>query len=306
MNNVAQMMTAPGPAPLTEKAMLALLSISCWGAKKKAKNVAQEAADKHGAKVDRLTAQKALVAKESLEKIKAIESEAREYHRTHTRPWLDEGSRILPAALFWEYQQEMARLRMCHESEVALFLANYPILVIEAVGDLGNLHDADDYPAPDKIAERFGFKTSVRPLPSGDDFRVQLGAEEEARIRAQINADLQEGVSVAMKDLWAQVHGAVSHMATKLRAYKPADKDSGTKAEGIFRDSMVDNLREIVGLLPAMNIAGDAQLEALRLELERSLVVHDAEQLRESDQLRETVATSAEDILARMAGYIGG
>ena len=305
MNNVAQMMTAQGPAPLTEKAMLALLSISCWGAKKKAKNVAQEAADKHGSKVDRVTAQKALVAKESLEKIKAIESEAREYHRTHTRPWLDEGSRILPAALFWEYSQKMTTLRQQYEREVSLFLIGYPVLIVEAEADLSGLYDPNDYTSPDKIATRFGFKTSVRPLPSGDDFRVQLGAEEEARIRAQINADLQEGVSVAMKDLWAQVHGAVSHMATKLRAYKPADKDSGTKAEGIFRDSMVDNLREIVGLLPAMNIAGDAQLEALRLELEASLVVHDADTLRESDQLRESVATKAEDILAQMAGYIG-
>ena len=292
-------------APLTEKAMLAGLTISSWSARKQVKQVAEEAGVKHGADATQLNATKSVIAKSAFEKIKKIEGEARTYHGKMTLPWLDKGRDILTVALFWEYSQEMTRLRQEHEAAVNDLVLNYPAYVVEAQTALGSLYDAGDYPAPDKIAGKFNFEVNISPLPTGDDFRVSLGTEEEERIRAQIDGRLQEGVKQAMADLWSKVHEAVTHMATKLRAYVPADKTSGVSAEGIFRDSLVENLREIVKLLPAMNLTGDARLAALTTRLEAELCDVDAEDLRVNDNVRESVANSADQILADMAGYIG-
>ena len=89
-------------APLTEKAMLAGLTISSWSARKQVKQVAEEAGVKHGADATQLNATKSVIAKSAFEKIKKIEGEARTYHGKMTLPWLDKGRDILTVALFWE------------------------------------------------------------------------------------------------------------------------------------------------------------------------------------------------------------
>ena len=296
---------------LTEKAMLAGLSISCWSARKNVKQVAQEAADAHRADVSQLQASKSVIASTALEAIKANHTAARDYHRSRTLPWLDDGARILTASLFWEYSKKMQEFRQTDEALVAEFLANYPTYCAATPALLGSLYDPADYPTPDRIAGKFGFRTNIGPLPSSADFRVGLGAAEEERIRAEIDGRLQSGVNEAMRDLWDQVHNTVAHMAQKLREFSQTEEvdaatgKTKTKTIGIFRDSLVENVRELAGLLRPMNLTGDSRLDAIAARLETELCDVDADDLRKNDALREKVAMSAEDVLAQMAGYLG-
>ena len=116
--------------------------------------------------------------------------------------------------------------------------------------------------------------------------------DEVARIRKDIEARSTAATETAMADLWTRLHDVVSKMAERL----------GTK-DAIFRDSLVDNVAELVDLLPRLNLTGDARLDAMRREVADKLLVYEPETLRKDGGARKETARAAEDILAAMSGY---
>jgi len=78
------------------------------------------------------------------------------------------------------------------------------------------------------------------------------------------------------------------------------------KSEGIvnpFRDSLVGNVRDLVDMLPGLNITGDAGIEALMADMREYLTVHDANTLRTDETVRSEVAARADRIVANLADY---
>ena len=51
--------------------------------------------------------------------------------------------------------------------------------------ELNGLFREEDYPSAEKLRAKFGVKLEVLPIPSGDDFRVTLSEEEQARSRVK-------------------------------------------------------------------------------------------------------------------------
>jgi hypothetical protein len=88
-------------------------------------------------------------------------------------------------------------------------------------------------------------------------------------------------------------------MAEKLRAYSPAGK--GTKATGVFRDSLVANVRETVADLVVHNVGSDTDVAALAAEMDAKLAAYEPETLRQDPTAREQTAKAAEDILSKMS-----
>ena len=75
--------------------------------------------------------------------------------------------------------------------------------------------------------------------------------------------------------------------------------------EGIFRDSLVTNIRDLCELIPRLNFTDDARLEELRTQAEKDLAAYDPEDLRKNQFARMETADAAADLLAKMAGYTG-
>jgi hypothetical protein len=90
-------------------------------------------------------------------------------------------------------------------------------------------------------------------------------------------------------------------MAEKLKAFKPAQ--GGDRAEGIFRDSLVENVRELVAVLPSLNITGDPTLAAVAARME-ALCRDDADELRDNAAARASVAAEADAILADVGQFL--
>ena len=98
----------------------------------------------------------------------------------------------------------------------------------------------------------------------------------------------------AMKDLFVRLNTVIEHFAEKL-----SDK------EAIFRDSLVENVIELVNLLPKLNVVGDADLESLRKETQKKLCAYEPDTLRKDAKVRDKAAGDAKAILDKMAGYVG-
>jgi hypothetical protein len=287
---------------LTDRAMLAGLTIAQWSARKHDKRVSDKVARDHDASADAGRYNKTLVAKEALKEIASIASEARGHHYTNTLPWADNGARILPAANYWDYTQEQRAFKERFHRAVTQFHESYPNYVAEAQNRLKTLFRADDYPSPAELAVKFHYEIAFTPLPSGEDFRVSLGEVEESRIRADIEQRLAGATQAAMRDLWERIHNAVLHIRERLDLYE-VHPVSG-KVQNPFRDTLVENLRDLAELLPKLNVTGDPALDAMRHRLAKSLCGHDAQELRDDDALRERTARTADNILADMAGYV--
>ena len=102
---------------LNEKAMLVKLKISQWTARKYDRKISDKVARDMGADPDAGRYTKVLIANEAIEKINKLANEIRnKYHYTNTLPWLDDGSRILPAKNFQEYSQKIREYKSQFEN----------------------------------------------------------------------------------------------------------------------------------------------------------------------------------------------
>lgn len=289
---------ASGTAMLGEKAVLARLAISQWTARRFDAKATAEVENNHGAgagKVGRFN--KILIQGETLAAIGRVATAARETHYAMTLPWSDDGSRILPTAVYLEYGQRMRHHRQEFEAAVSRFVIDYPNLVAAARINLNGLFREDDYPDAAMISRRFAYDYAILPVPSGRDFRVDVGDN----VREDVERRVRETMTAAMRDAAERVRDVVSRMAERLRAFKPAEGEN--RAEGIFRDSLVENVRDLARLLPAFNLTGDKAFAAIADRIERELVKHDATVLREDPKARRDVADAAESILQDVAGF---
>lgn len=287
---------------LQSKAMLASLSISAWSARKLDREVTDETNRAHNASADAGRYNKALLSRDALGEITAAVSEAGVIFRARTLPWADAGTRILSAAGHAEYSAEMRRVEGRFWSAVDRFCANYPAYVEQARQTLNGMFKAADYPDAADIRDRFKFKRRFYPIPDAADFRVNVTDAERDRIKAEIEADMADTLKDATRDVFARVADVVGTMATKLSAYQPATK-KGETSKGIFRDSLVENVRELARLLPTLNVTGDQRLDALKAQLD-ALAFHDAAELRDSDNTRAKVAAEAAAIKAAVTDFM--
>lgn len=296
-NPVIQMPTAP--VDLSARAMLVDLRISAWSARKFDKTATREVAQAHNAAADVGRYTKRLIGPGSvLDRISKAHSAARARHYELTLPWMDSGARILSAPAYFPYSAEMRRAQTDVEALVLDFAHEYPNLVQEARTRLNGLYRADDYPAD--IRDKFAFGFNVLPMPTAADFRADLGTLEVNRIKSQMESDFAARIENSMKDVWVRMFEVVTKMSQSLRAYSVTP--DGVQAP--FRDSLVSNIKDVLRIVPLLNITNDAAINAAAVKIETDLTALTADQLRCSKYDREQIAAKAEAIALQMSDFI--
>ncbi len=273
---------------LQDQAMLANLNIRSWGARKHDRAVSAEIDTTHNAR-DGGRYNKLLIDKAALDPLTKQAGRIRDYHYTMTLPWGDNGDRLLPAKQYMEYT---AAMRVYKDDMIRLtrnFISVYPTLVQDARTRLGSLYDAQDYPHVSDIQDRFGLNVSFLPVPDAKDFRVDVGNEARAEIQASINATVAERQAGAVKECWARLFDVVSKLETTMLKDKP-----------IFRDSLIDNIAELVSMLPRLNITNDQELNEICSQIQAALIVA-PDSLRHSASSRTAMAVKASNFLDRIA-----
>ena len=288
---------------LSERAMLAGLSIGSWTGRSIDRAVTEEVSDSH--KADKREAgrySKQLVATRFLHQVGSVASTASRIHRVMTSPWEDNGVRILSNLGYKNYSDQMRLIRIKYEEAADTFVQYLPDYITEAKSRLGTMFDNEDYPSAGDIRTKFYLDVEIKPVPDSGDFRVQMSDATVKAIVKDIERRNNERVEKAMNDAFTRVHDVVAKMAEGLKDYQP--KADGEKAKNTFRDSLVYNIHELSLLLPALNITGDKRLEELQTTLMEQLVEHSPEVLRVDAKLRATVASRADKILAKVGKYI--
>jgi hypothetical protein len=216
---------------------------------------------------------------------------------------MDDGARLLPSALFIDYANRIRDLKVEFHHAAEEFASEFPAYVEDSKVRLGRLFSVADYPDPGDIRSSFAFDSKILPCPDADDFRIDIAEEHAADIRADVETRLRQALDDAMRDSVTRVVETVGHMATRLRSYRPAEK-RGDRTEGMFRNSLVDNVRELAKLLPAFNLTGDPILATISDRINAELCTYDADDLRGDEAIRHLIASRAESILADVQAFM--
>lgn len=294
---------APKPKTLGERAMLASLTITGWAGRATDKAAAEFTAQHYQANADWTRFTKRLIRSEALKAIKAAEAAARATHKRLTLPWSEKDQRILPGPALQEYMADMGKHRDDRDAAVDTLIGEYEALKAEARRELGGLYNEDDYPSSADLQAKFTFDTELTALDTTGDFRVAMGDEERAKLQQQITERTEARLSLAMSDVYRRLHEVVAHMAERLHAYKPKTSDDD-RVENPFREATLMNVRDIVDLLPKLNITNDPALDKLAADVRARLLAVDAKELRTDEAKRAEVAAAADDIAAAMAGMM--
>ena len=121
-----------------------------------------------------------------------------------TLAWSDEGYRLLPAHFYFELTTQMREFERAFSQSVEEFLEVYRSYIEQVRPELNGLFREEDYPSTKKLRAKFGVKLEVLPIPSGDDFRVTLSEEEQARVAREIDASVRQSLNRGTKDLRAR------------------------------------------------------------------------------------------------------
>ena len=275
---------------ITERAMLAAIHISVWTAIKHDRKISREVAEQHGAYAGAGRYNKQLLREaERLESLRALSGQIRQYFYKITLPWSDEGYRLLPAHFYFELTTKMREFEQAFAQQVDEFLTVYPNYIEQVKPELNGLFREEDYPSTEKLRNKFGVKLEVLPIPSGNDFRVTLSEEEQARVAREIDESVRQSLQKGTEDLWTRLKGVVAHMVERLN-----------EPESRFHASLVTNICDLVELLPRLNVNQDEELNHFAEEIKNRLCGFTARDLKKNEILRAATVNDAAEILTQM------
>jgi len=304
MTNVYALNTQANVAPptppqisapsISSAAMLVELSISTWTGRKLDKRASKEVIQSNHADAGIATVNKKLLGDSAeLSAVQKFTANARNIHYAMTMPWSDTGLRLLPTAQFFKYQEQMTALQQEYERLVAEFLDSYDWSIAQVHTKLGGLFNPDEYPTRESLGDKFRFRMNYMPLPEAGDFRVDVGNDAAQQLTTHYATYYQDQLTNAMNDVWRRAHAALAKMSERLDYQSDENKK-------IFRDSLVENVLDIVELLAVCNVTHDTQMEAMRAKLEDTLRGVTPEALREDSYLRATTKRAVDEAIAAL------
>jgi hypothetical protein len=278
---------------IADNCMVVNLQIGAWTGQRLDKETTRRVTEEARADSDAVRVNKHLIDKDLLKPVLTAAGAVRAHFYARTLPWKDNGDRLLVRKLYREFIDEHERLVGGFNLEVTKFLdESYASALAKAEFRMGSLFSLDDYPAPITLRHKFYVGLDIDSVTEASDFRVRLETEERDRITARIESATGDRLKRAMLDVWGRLADTLGHFQAKMGS------------DGIFRDSTIRNVEEIVDLLPALNILDDPDLEQIRQTVKLLISGIDLKQVRTDKVQRSAAAGEAQRIIDEMAGFM--
>jgi len=275
--------------------MLVEFNASVWTARKLDKTTTNEVvASKNAGAKDAARVNKHLLAgRTELDIIQQAVGRARQFVYDNTAPWSDSGLRLLPTVNFMKFTERMNDFEEEMEALVKAFVVIYPTLITAQALALGDMFKRDDYPSANEMMTKFSFRVNYMPVPSSGDFRVDVGNQAQAELKARLESLTQERIDSAMADVRERLSTHLKRMSDRLTT----DYIGGEAKQRRFHDTLVDGALELCDLTKALNVTNDVTLETARSQLEQLLVGVTPTDLRKNEAIRQDVKRNVDAIL---------
>ena len=291
-STVSDTLTDNNVPSLASSAMLVDLQISKWTGRRLDKKASTEVTVSNNADKGVANVHKKLLGNcDELDAINKHVGETRNhYHYAMTMPWSNMGLRLVTTANYFNYHKVMTDRQTSFQSLVDVFLQSYEWKVSQVSASLGNLFNSSDYPTLDQMRSKFAFNFSYAPLPDAGDFRIDIGNEQSQAMKEQYEDYYSKQLQNAMGDVWTRLHDSLSKMSERLDYQGKDDKKT-------FRDTLVSNVENMIGLLKTCNVTDDPKMEQARVVLDDALRGVTPDALREDDYLRSQTKQSVDEVI---------
>ncbi len=285
---------------LNRDAMLVGLHITAWSGRLYDREASDHVAVHHDASTSAGRYNKRLLPKAALAPLNAVMNESRTQHYAQSMPWDDKGSRLLTVANYDRYTEVMDGFRERLVRQRARFIEDYDDYVEQARIDLGKLFRIEDYPSKEELRDRFSIRYRITAVPDADHFIASLASEDTERVKRDIERHIEEQLHDAVGDLYRRLAEAVERVSERLQ-----EDDDGKPL--VFRDTMISNIRDLVDVVPRLNIFGDHRLASLCEEVKDRIAGVEPDSLRPSGAfdpvVRAQVKRDADALMEQFAGY---
>lgn len=285
---------------ISNRLLAVKLNISQWQGKKKDKRETREVAIKHNLPSDVAAVGKTLLP--NCRELMAVHKQTgaiRTYYYDRTVPW-EYSQGVIKCDAYLRFAQDMSAMLDERVRLVGEFINVYPNAVANAARLLNGMYDPADYPSVDIMRTLFDVDLRFFPIAESGNIVVEAAndAEEAAAaaatvaLRTQAEADIAASYARGMERVWERLYKVVAHAHERL-----------SDPTNTFHDTLVTNARDLVNILPSLNIANDPNLTSMTNELAASLCAHTPEVLKVPGITRSDTADKMADIMKRMGAF---
>ena len=137
-------------------------------------------------------------------------------------------------------------------------------------------------------------------MPDADHFIAKLASDDTDRVKRDIERHIEEQLHDAVGDLYRRLGEAVERVSERLQ-----EDESGKPL--VFRNSMIENIRDLVDVVPRLNIFADDELARLCERVKDRIAGVEPDALRPSKSFdpaaRAQVKRDADELAEKFAGY---
>jgi hypothetical protein len=216
-----------------------------------------------------------------------------DFVRKNTLPWMDDGVRVLPNACYLDFASDVGRLRTAALQSVERLIQVWDKAIEDDRSLLGSVFNRMDYPGKEELRRLWDIRIVFSPVPSSEDFRIDMSDAD----RRALDEQVQEVQTGATEHLLRELFTPIKAMADKL------GEDPGERKSPIFRDTLVSNIWDVCHRAKRLNINADSRIDSVIAETEAVLKNVDAQTLRDSVEVRESVQSKMSDIETKLSEW---
>lgn len=231
----------------------------------------------------------------ALRAVTAVRGKIASAWKSMSLPFPEPGVRLIKRDQIDEFVGLMEAYRAELADAVANLDRHYGELKVAACERLGRLFNPGDY--PETLVGLFDVSwdfPSVEPPDYLKELNPDLYEQEQARVAARFD----EAVRLAEAAFLEEFAKLVSHLTERI---------SGVGEDGkpkVFRDSAVGNLSDFFEKFRSLNVRSNDQLDELVAQAQRAVRGVGAQDLRDSGDLRQRVATELSRVQSSLDGMM--
>jgi hypothetical protein len=224
--------------------------------------------------------------------------------RRNTYDW--NGSlRLLPVINLPKFKAEFHQHEKSYFALRDAFLDKYPTIVSNMAFKQGDMFDRSEYPSVESIKDKFRIRLYVSEVPMSD-YRCAIAEDlaEDLKLtyQRQINDEIVPQVMEEISHQFMEVMESISHCCGVDEISTSSDGEVKTKKRKIY-EGTIEKARALCETFRGFNLTNDAEMAQMSESLKNVLNGVVAEDLRESDAVRESVKQGVDDILTKFGVF---
>jgi hypothetical protein len=231
---------------------------------------------------------KQIFSPEFMKGLREHTSKTKAYYYSHTLPWEDKVARLISTRTVEEVSIQLNRAVTQYEEILRQTVGDenaYESAIYDQRIYMGSAWNYGDYPRREAFMNKYHASLSILPLVTTTDLRCELSDALKQQIIISVERDMEERFRLAMADCWKRLYEPVKKMAETLADPKQA-----------FRDTLVTNVREVVDVMPELNILNDPKLNEMVARVRDTLAFVEPDDLREDLFDRAEYAKKADEL----------